>query len=78
MVLQELSDSCSDASYQVTTKISHDPQVLNAYNFFILIFVNLECSFSKYKSILSCKRHNFTQENLAKYLNIIMHTQQFL
>lgn len=73
-LLRELSMSFTDTSYQVTTTISRDPQVLSAYAFAPLVSVDLERSFAAYKLILSDRRHQFTQENVAKHLVVMYNT----
>lgn len=73
-LLRELSMSFTDTSYQVTTTISRDPQVLSGYAFAPLVSVDLERSFAAYKLILSDRRHQFTQENVAKHLVVMYNT----
>lgn len=47
---------------------SWDPQLLSSFKFAPITSVDVERSFSTYKSILSDRRHNLTEDNLEKYL----------
>lgn len=45
-----------------------DPKILSSLKFAPITSVDVERSFSSYKTILSDRRHNFTEDNLEKYL----------
>ena len=75
--LSQLSYALSGADPLAATGISRNPIVLSAYSHAPLTSVDLERSFSTYKSVLSDKRHNLTVENAARHV-IVMHNSKFL
>jgi len=73
-VYDRLSEIANAIKISTQTDVTIDVMTKN-YNFAPITSCDVERSFSRHKDILSSKRHNFTAENLEKY--VVVYCNQF-